>query len=428
MCHLYFGTAFLQKPYSTINMMLELLLDDHRQVFMTTVQTTYYRERPYQAVSLTHFFIDILNSSRNLVVAIIAISLGLTNAQVGITLLLYNVGGSVSQPFFGWLADRIGARWLVVGGIGWMIVFLGLAALATDWIALVALTVAGVGSGMFHPSGTMVASQTSRTATGKATAVFFFAGQIGLFVGPILAGILLDVYGRPGYFLLPLLAVSAFIAGWQWLTDNQETIQAKKDERAQRKQNKTARPDGFLQRGILLIIIILAGSTVSIAAITFAPKFFTELGYTQTRVGVLSGMIMLGSALGGIVGGALADRFAGKWIIVLGMVGLILPIYFYIPATGLWQPLLILIAGFFSGMPHTILVLSVQALFPGRQAMASGLALGLMFAGGAVGSFFVGAIADEVGLGIALQMTAVLPLIAILTALFLPKDPINNRN
>ena len=71
---------------------------------MTTTQPIFYRERPYLAVSMTHFFVDILNSSRNLVVAIIAISLGLTNAQVGITLLLYNVGGSLSQPFFGWLA------------------------------------------------------------------------------------------------------------------------------------------------------------------------------------------------------------------------------------------------------------------------------------------------------------------------------------
>ncbi len=395
---------------------------------MATLQDIYYRERPYQAVALTHFFIDILNSSRNLIVALIAISLGLTNAQVGITLLLYNVGSSVSQPLFGWLADRVGARWLVVGGIGWMIVFMGLAALAPDWIALGALTIAGVGSGMFHPSGTMVASQTSRTATGKATAFFFFSGQIGLFTGPIMAGIVLDIYGRSGYFLLPLLAVSAFVAGWQWLTDNQETLQEKKKERSEVRNTCFRHQSGFWRQGILLTIIILGSSTVSIAAITFAPKFFTELGYTQTRVGTLSGLIMLGSAIGTMTGGALADRIAGKWVVILGMTGLILPIYLYIPAEGLWQLALILIAGFFVGMPHTILVLSVQALFPGRQAMASGLALGLMFAGGALGSFVVGSVADleQVGLGSALQMTAVLPLIAITAALFLPKTQVSS--
>jgi hypothetical protein len=53
--------------------------------------------------------------------------------------------------------------------------------------------------------------------------------------------------------------------------------------------------------------------------------------------------------------------------------------------------------------------------------MASGLALGLMFTGGAIGSFVVGLIADQVGLATALQMTAVLPLIAICAALLLKK-------
>lgn len=387
-----------------------------------TTQTTFWQERPYQAVSLSHFFIDILNSSRNLLVAILALEIGLTNAQVGIALLLYNVGGSLSQPFFGWLADRVGARWLVVGGVGWMVAFFALAAVAGDWTALIALTVAGIGSGMFHPTGTMVASQISQTATGKATSIFFFSGQFGLFLGPILAGIVLDAYGRPGYIVLPLAAVSALLYGWLWLANNPgpDAGPAAQAVRAQARAARTVSRGEWLRRGLPLLLIILASSTVSIAAITFAPKLFTELGYVQTRVGVLSGMLMLGSALGGVVGGSLMDRVAGKWVVVAGMAGLIVPIYSYIPATGWLQPALLLVAGFFAGMPHTILVLNVQSLFPGRRALASGLALGLMFAGGAVGSYFLGLLADEIGLAPALQMTAVLPVIALLAALALP--------
>ncbi len=90
---------------------------------MAAAQRAFLRNRPYQAVAMTHFFIDALNSSRNLLVAIIAVAVGLTNTQVGVVLLLYNVGGSLSQPFFGWLAGRVGARWLAIGGLGWMIAF-----------------------------------------------------------------------------------------------------------------------------------------------------------------------------------------------------------------------------------------------------------------------------------------------------------------
>ncbi len=388
---------------------------------MAVTQMTFLRNRSYQAVSMSHFFIDILNSSRNLLVAIIAVAMGLTNTQVGIVLLLYNVGGSLSQPFFGWLADRIGARWLVIGGLGWMITFFGLAAITSNWLALVSLTAAGLGSGAFHPTGTMVASQTSQSSKGKATAVFFFSGQFGLFLGPVLAGILLQQYGRPGYIVLPALAVIAFVYAWQYLPVNHQILHKKKEERAQAQQTRGLHWTTFVRRSVPLIIIILTGSTVSIAAITFAPKLFTEIGYLPAYVGLLSGFYMLGSAAGVIVGGALADRILWKRVIILGMVGLVVPIYFYIPAVGTIQVILLLTAGFFSGVPHTILVLMVQSLFPGRQAMASGLALGLMFTGGAIGSFGLGVIADRIGLATALQATAVLPIIGLVAALFLPQ-------
>ncbi len=391
---------------------------------MTTNQASFLRERPYIAVSLTHFFVDVLNSSRNLLVAFLAISLGLTNAQVGIALLLYNVGNALSQPLFGWLADRIGARLLVVGGMGWMIGFYALASLAGDWAALIALTIASLGSGAFHPTGTMVASQTSHTHRNRATAVFFMSGQLGLFMGPVLTGVLLAQYGRPGYIILPALSFIAFITGWQWIkggNNQQKTVSEK--QKTQEVVQSTVVTEHSVQFGRkvgLLIILILSSYTTGISAISFAPKLFAEMNYEPAYVGILSGLLTMGSAVGGVVGGGLADKIKGKYVISLGMLGAVLPLYWYIPMSGGVQAGLLLIAGFFTGMPHTILVLMVQSLFPERRAMASGLALGFMFFSGSVGSYFVGLIADDVGLAVALQGTAVLPPIAALASYLLP--------
>ena len=394
---------------------------------MAAAQSSFIRERPFLAVAITHFFVDVLNSSRTLLVTILAVNLGLSNAQVGIALLLYNVGSSLSQPLFGWLADRIGARWLVTGGRGWMMFFYGRAATAGDWPALIALTIAGLGSGAFHPTGTMVASQISDTQRTRATSVFFMSGQLGLFMGPVLTGLLLGLYGRPGYLILPLLSFTAFMSGWQWLV--QKSAQAHAEEKVLATARtepvevavSTPPPAAIGRKAILLAIIVLVGSTVSVSATNFAPKLFTEMGLSPGAVGWLSGLFMMGSAVGGVVGGTMGDRVAGKWIIILGTLGSILPVYFYIPAEGMARFTLLLLAGFFAGMPHSILVLMVQSLLPRRRAMASGLALGFMFFSGSVGSYGLGIIADGVGLAAALQGTAVLPIIAALSALFLPR-------
>ncbi|MFZ0543867.1 MAG: MFS transporter [Candidatus Promineifilaceae bacterium] len=390
---------------------------------MTTYNVSFIRNRAYLAVFLTHFFVDVLNNSRTLLVAILAVSIGLTNAEVGVALLLYNIGSALMQPVFGWMADRFGPRWLVVGGMGWMIVLYGLAAVAPEWPALVAITLAGLGSGAFHPTGAKVAGEASTTARNQATAVFFTAGQIGLFVGPVLAGELLEGYGRLGFLALPFLALVAFGGGLRWLSNDEEHHPHAGHSHHPVTTEKTAAPSNppiHWPTALPLMVIILFTGTIGIAATNFAPKLFTELGFDPAYVGWTAGLYMMGSAVGGIVGGALGDRFGRKPPILLGLSGAILPLYFYIPAVDPWRFILLLLAGFFAGMPHSILVILAQSLMPGRRATASGLILGMMFFSGAVGSLVVGWLGDQIGLGVALQWTAVLPVIGIMGTLMLP--------
>ncbi|HSM54869.1 MAG TPA: MFS transporter, partial [Candidatus Sulfomarinibacteraceae bacterium] len=251
------------------------------------------------------------------------------------------------------------------------------------------------------------------------------AGQMGLFAGPILAGGVLDLFGRPGYLFLPAAAMLAFLGGWRWLVDDVRR-RSPAPGRAPAPQSSSA--SAGLRRILpALIVVVIAYNTVSFSSQNFAPKLFTEWGYSASYVGWIAGLFMMGSAIGGVVGGGLADRYGGKPVILLSMVGLIAPIYYYIPAPDLWRFPILLLAGFFGGMPHSIVVLIVQALMPDRRALASGLTLGFMFFSGAVGSYIMGIIADHTTLDAALQGTALLPLLAITAALFLPRGLIGGR-
>jgi len=250
------------------------------------------------------------------------------------------------------------------------------------------------------------------------------SGQIGLFAGPVLAGLLLTSFGRSGYIVLPAMAFVGLLSAWKWLVNKPHVTVDHKSE-ADVVSPVYTRPSHYYRRIILLSIIIFCTSTVSIAAINFAPKLFTELGYSPIYVGLLSGLFMLGSAAGGVIGGTLADRWNGRIVILLAAGASIIPIYLYISAGGLGRFVLLPLAGFFAGMPHSILVLMVQELLPGKRAMASGIALGFMFFSGSLGSLAVGLLADNLGLAYVLQLTALLPLITIAAASILPRTPEN---
>lgn len=384
---------------------------------LTTPSTSFARQKDYWAVGFTHFAVDVLNGGRNLVIALLAVALLLTNEQVAIVALLYNVGNALSQPLFGLLADKVGPRWLVVGGMGWMILFGALAAVASDWLALVAIIFMGLGSGAFHPAGTMVASHVAPTQRARATAVFFFMGQTGLFVGPILTGQFLDVAGRGGYVYVALLSLLALVGGWQWvLNPARATAAAGPTETAA----PARRPS--LRYTVPLLVTLVGYSTVNVTMLTFLPKYFAERAYDMSFIGWSAGVFMICAAVGGTVGGTLADKYNGRVVIVGGLLAAVGPLYWAIPAVGVWQLVGLGVAGFFSGMPHSILVLLVQSLFPTRRALASGLALGAMFFGGAVGSYIIGYAADRIGLGPALQGLAIFPLVGGVASLLLRRQ------
>jgi FSR family fosmidomycin resistance protein-like MFS transporter len=389
---------------------------------MAARTASFLKDRIYVSVSLDHFFVDVLNSSRALLVAIIAVGIGLSNAQVGLVLLLYNIGSALSQPFFGIFADRFGPRWPIIGGVSWMVVMYSLAAISGDWAALILLTLAGFGSGAFHPAGTKYASEASRDSRTQATGVFFAAGQTGLFAGPILAGLVLDLFGRPGYLIIPALAGAALAIGFRWSSrrGSYSAVTVDSDHQISDIAAEVGRPTRFWRTSLSLMIIIVATSTVSMATINLGSKLFTELGYAALYIGLISGIYMLGSAVGGIIGGTLGDRHGRRLPILLGVLGAFIPFYLYISASDLARPFLLLLAGFFGGMPHSVLVIAAQSLMPGRRAFASGLTLGLMFFSGAVGTYVLGVIADEVGLALALRNAAFLLFIAATAALILP--------
>lgn len=369
----------------------------------------------FSSIAFGHFMVDLLNGSRPVLLAYLSEPLGLTNANIGLISTLYVATASITQPAFGWLSDRFGPRWLAAGGLLWMMVFFTLAMFLPGTEALLFLVIASLGSAALHPAGAMQATVRGRThyAGRETTAAsfFFLFGQMGLFLGPIIAGPLLDRFGLLG-LLIPagLCLPVALNAGWQL----RHTRPAHATEKV-RSASKIRHGIGFI---VILTTVAVLQAWAQQNMITFIPKYLKDLGQTPAIYGLIAGLFMGGSALGNVLGGHLADRF-GKQRVAGAMLALAGIPLFLISMVG-WSPwlfLLVPLSGMLTGSVHSIIVVIAQGIIRGGMALASGLTLGIMFTAGSFGTLLSGPLADAWGFPLVFQMTAGLVLVAALATL-----------
>jgi MFS transporter, FSR family, fosmidomycin resistance protein len=374
----------------------------------------------FSSIAYSHLIVDLLNGQRAVLLAYLSGPLGLTNAALALVSTIYVVSAALIGPLFGYLADRVGVRWVVAGGVLWMGAFFALAVLTPGRLALVFLVFASLGSGAYHPAGTTQATLSGRSLlSGKettASSYFFLFGQTGHFFGPLVGGPLLDAFGPAGLLLLVAPTLPMGLIAARNLADlPSPTRPALRPDRASFNFRQSALP--------LLGFILLAAfqSWTQQNMVTFVPKYLSDLGQTASFYGLTSALFMGGSAVGNVAGGMLADRFGRRRVamatLTLGSIPLAL-----VPAAGL-SPLLfglLLLAGFFTGGVYSIIVVTAQRMVPGGMSTASGLILGFMFSSGAIGTYFSGHLADLYGFIPLFHMTALIALTGGALAMTIP--------
>lgn len=376
----------------------------------------------FSSVAFSHFIVDLINGQRAVLLAYLSGPLGLSNASLALVSTIYVVSAAWIGPFFGYLADRIGVRWVVTGGIIWMGIFFSLALITPGRAALYFLILASLGSGAYHPAGTTQATLSGRNLlAGKettASSYFFLFGQMGHFFGPLVGGLLLDAFGPLG---LLLVAFPAFPMG----LSAARTLAA-----LPRPTSHTPLRLNLSRARLRQIALPLAGFGLLAAfqswtqqnMVTFVPKYLSDLGQSASFYGLSSAVFMGGSALGNVTGSTLADRYGKRRVAMAALALASLPLALT-PAAGQSPVLFILLAlaGFLTGSVYSIIVVTAQRMVPGGMATASGLILGFMFSSGAIGTYLSGHLADWFGFTTVFNLTAVIILAAAILARVIPE-------
>ena len=384
--------------------------------------------RIFAAVTVGHLGIDIFNSMGPVLLAFLKAPLGLSVTQVGFALGLYQFLAGATQPGFGWVVDRLGTRFLGPASVAVNLACIGLAVAAADAFGsyalfLIPFAIAAVASGAFHPLGVLHASTADLSRSSFFTAVFFFFGQVGLACGPMLVGYALDRSGLTGvYWLLlvvaPVPLFMAFAMGPRRLHERRSELLLEEEATA-----GNTGPSEPAQPGVIaLLALIFAGRAwVFIGTLVFLPLLFRQQGWSGFEQGAVGGLFTLGGAISAIAAGALVDRWGRRPVVfVPTLLGALL--LAVLPGSGTWAFAVALVCGALLGAPHSVLMVMAQSLLPWRRGLASGSALGFLFAMGAVSSSAIGFLAERFGLAEVLQVGSVIGVAVAFASLLLPRE------
>lgn len=376
-----------------------------------------FRNRPLITLFLGHCTIDLYSGLLPVLFPVLAGRFDLNLKTVGLLALAYSGVGSISQPFFGWLADRYGTR-LTGAALIWTACTYAAIAFAPTFPLMVVLAgAAGLGSGAFHPFGALNANAVivpqQRNA---AMSLYAVGGTIGFALGPLIGVGLLAAFGLHGLALM--LLPGAIIAVWLLYEMRAISVQGRRSR-------------GGLQDALpaipwvplaAVIFIMMARSWTQSSIQAFIPSWYDSMGYSQAFYGALATTITLSSAMGTLGTGSLADKH-GRRILILASLCLTVPsVLLFASFTGPIAFATGIVMGMLASSTAPLLLVTAQQLMQGRAGVASGLILGLGFVTGAIGVPITGAIADSYGIPTAMRIQCLVILLAIPAALLLPRE------
>ncbi|QDU82095.1 Fosmidomycin resistance protein [Polystyrenella longa] len=119
---------------------------------------------------------------------------------------------SLSQAVFGVLRDRISTPIFLWTGPLVAILFLSLVGFPTHFgVLCFLLIVGGTGVGAFHPESAVTAGRLFPSHKTRSLSVFMLGGTLGLCLGPLLSGIVVENYGLKSLvWLIPGFAIGIF--------------------------------------------------------------------------------------------------------------------------------------------------------------------------------------------------------------------------
>jgi MFS transporter, FSR family, fosmidomycin resistance protein len=368
----------------------------------------------------SHAITDLYASFIIGLIPVFALKFNLSLFMISILTSTSSISGSLTQPVFGYLADKYGYRYFLLAGPLFSAVFISLMPIMPSYyLVIIFLFLGNLSIAAFHPSNASISGHFGGRRKGLGSAVISFSGTFGYSMGSIFVILIVEKMGIrftplamiPG--VLMTLIMIKYMPGFSLVNKNK--IKIKFFEKI----------INFNKIKIILLIIIFIASLgrdlMWLALLTFMPVYYTNAKISLTNIGYILMLFNLIGATGSLLAGFYWDRIEKKLYLLQAGIFIALPfLYFTFKTHGIISIILFLFGGFFIISTLLPCIRISHEILPSNIGLASSLVMGLSTGSAAVIMIGVGKIADYTGIVKIIDYLLILPAISFFLLFFLP--------
>ena len=238
----------------------------------------------------------------------------------GITFGVTFIVSAIFSPIWGWMADRVGRKPMILRASLGMAVVIGAMGLAPNvWVLIALRVLQGAITGYATACTTLIATQTDRERTGWALGFLSTASITGSLLGPSLGGWLGENFGfEIPFFIIGGLMLLSFITSLLFV---QENFVRDEHETTGLKELWRGIPKKSLTVNLCVVYFIMSLAMYTIEPIVTV--YISQLAASAAHIALIAGVVFSASGLANIVAaptlGRLSDRVGAQRIIFASM-------------------------------------------------------------------------------------------------------------